>query len=438
MSSSKNFLSAILKQKEKKAADGGELEARLRAFKPEKASFASHPAVKRLRLLESAAKSFHLPNPFFKTHEGAGGARTVIGGREYINFSHYNYLGLNGHPEVSAAAAEAVARYGTSAGASRLVAGERPPQRALEKDLAAFYGADDACVLVSGHATNVSVISSLFDSSDLIIHDSLIHNSIVEGSRFSGAIRRSFPHNDLGALESLLKELRPGRRQALIVVEGLYSMDGDYPDLARLIELKKRHNAFLMVDEAHSLGVLGKTGKGLAELAGIDPLDVDIWMGTLSKTLASCGGFIAGSQDLIDLLKASAPAFVYSVGISPCLAAASRKALEILQREPERVERLRQNSALFLDMAKKAGFNTGWAGGNAIIPIITGSSRKALEVSGKLFDAGINVQPIIHPAVEEKASRLRFFLSSAHEEDDIRLALEALREIFSSRKGFLS
>ncbi len=430
------FLDAIIKQK-KNRRSGDELEARLKDSASEKNSFASHPAIKQLRILENAARTFHLPNPFFKIHQGSGGAHSQIGDKNYINFSHYNYLGLNGHPEVNKAAQDAISQYGTSAGASRLVAGERPPQRALEKALADLYKVDDAVVFVSGHATNVSVIGTLFDSSDLILHDSLIHNSILEGSRSSGAVRRSFPHNDLDSLENLLIELRPGRKRVLIAVEGLYSMDGDYPDLKRLVELKTRYNAFLMVDEAHSLGVLGKNGKGLAEEAGIETRDVDIWMGTLSKTLASCGGFIAGSQDLIDLLKATAPAFVYSVGISPCLAASSLKALEIMLREPERIEKLRNNSLFFLDKAKKAGFNTGTASGYAIVPVIIGSSRKALEISGKLFDKGINVQPIIHPAVEEKASRLRFFLSSDHTEEDILITIETMKEIFSSQ-GLLS
>lgn len=431
MMASGNFIQALLKQKEKESSSDKELETRLKAFPSQKASFSAHPGVKQLRLLEAAAKNFHLPNPFFKIHEGQGGAHSIISGKDYINFSHYNYLGLNGHPEVNAAASDAIARYGTSAGASRLVAGERPPQHALERELANFYGVDSAIVFVSGHATNVSAISTLFGAADLVLHDSLIHNSVLEGIRSSGATRRPFLHNDLDSLEKLLKELRPSRKQALIVVEGLYSMDGDYPDLARLVELKKRYNSFLMVDEAHSLGVLGKNGKGLAEAAGISTQEVDIWMGTLSKTLASCGGFIAGSQDLVDLLKAYAPSFVYSVGISPCLAAASLKALQIMQREPERIAKLRRNSALFLEKAKEAGLNTGTASGNAIIPVIIGSSRKALELSGQLFEEGINVQPIIHPAVEEKASRLRFFLSSQHSAEDILTATETLRKIFA-------
>lgn len=425
-----NFIRALMREKEKSSSPNEELETRLKPLPSQKASFASHPAVKQLRILEAAARSFHLPNPFFKVHEGRGGAHSLIGGKDYINFSHYNYLGLNGHPEVSAAAMDAIEKYGTSAGASRLVAGERPPQHALEKALAELYGVEAAIVFVSGHATNVSSIATLFGHADLVLHDSLIHNSVLEGIRSSGAARRSFPHNDLDALEKLLKELRPTREQVLIVVEGLYSMDGDYPDLARLVELKRRYDSFLMVDEAHSLGVLGQSGRGLAEFAGISPLEVDIWMGTLSKTLASCGGFIAGSRDLVDVLKASAPSFVYSVGISPCLAAASHKALEIMLREPERIKKLDRNSSLFLEKARQAGFNTGTAAGHAIIPVIIGSSRKALEMAGKLFEAGINVQPIIHPAVEEKASRLRFFLSSTHSEEDILTAIEIMRKLF--------
>ena len=233
------------------------------------ASFDGHPALAELRMLTAAAERFGLGNPFFKVHEGAGGPMTRIGGKEYLNFSHYNYLGLNGHPEVNRAAREAIERYGTSAGASRLVAGERPVQRELEKALAETYGVDDCVVFVSGHATNVSVISTLFGPGDLVLHDSLIHNSVLEGIRLSGASRRSFPHGDLDALDTLLAASRSQCERALIVVEGLYSMDGDLPNLPALVDIKQRHGAFLMVDEAHALGVLGATGRGIAEHWGV-------------------------------------------------------------------------------------------------------------------------------------------------------------------------
>lgn len=396
--------------------------------------FDSHPSLVELRMLTAAAKRFGIGNPFFKVHEGAGGPATRIGGKEYLNFSHYNYLGLSGHPEVNAAAEEAVERYGTSAGASRLVAGERPVQRELEKSLADVYGAEDCVVFVSGHATNISAISTLFGPRDLILHDSLIHNSVLEGIRLSGATRHSFPHNDLEALDARLASVRANYERTLIVTEGLYSMDGDLPDLPALVDIKQRHGAFLMVDEAHSLGVLGASGRGVAEHYALPPSDVDIWMGTLSKTLAGCGGYIAGSQALVDILKFAAPGFVYSVGLAPPLAAASLAALRIMLREPERVLRLRERGALFLELARKAGLDVGTSRGFSVIPLILGSSHKAIMLSNRLFELGINVQPIIHPAVEEKAARLRFFLSAMHSENDIRHVCRTLARLVHGKE----
>lgn len=356
-------------------------------------------------------------------------AYTRIDGRDYLNFANYNYLGLSAHPEVNAAAKAAMDQYGTSASASRLVAGERRVQRELEEELAKNYEVDDCVVFVSGHATNVSTIGYLFGPKDLVIHDSLIHNSILQGIQLSGAARRSFPHNDSAALERILADIRGQFERVLIVIEGLYSMDGDIPNLPAFIDIKRRYKAFLMVDEAHALGVLGKTGRGSHEYFSVAGRDVDIWMGTLSKTLASCGGYIAGDRALVELLKYAASGFVYSVGISPVLAAASLKALQIMRREPERVHTLQERGSQFLNSMRSMGVNTGFAEGYAVIPAITGSSLKAVKLSGQLFDAGLNVQPIIHPAVEEKAARLRFFLSSTHSQDDIDLACETVHTL---------
>ncbi|WP_165066681.1 aminotransferase class I/II-fold pyridoxal phosphate-dependent enzyme [Desulfovibrio sp. ZJ200] len=429
MSSSFTLISSILQRKAHKAGDARQARphgATPPVVDPDLTGFASHPALVKLRMLTAAAERLGIGNPFFKVHEGSGGAVTRIEGKEYLNFSHYNYLGLNGHPQVNRAALEAIARYGTSVGASRLVAGERPIQRELEKQLAAVYDAEDCIVFVSGHATNVSTISTLFSSGDLILHDSLIHNSALEGIRLSGATRRAFPHNDLKALDALLASSRLQYKRVLIVVEGLYSMDGDMPDLPALVAIKRRHGALLMVDEAHALGVLGATGRGSAEHHGIAGTDIDIWMGTLSKTLAGCGGYIAGSRDLVDILKSAAPGFVYSVGIAPPLAAAALTALRIMRGEPERVRRLQDRSAFFLRLASKAGLNAGTARGYAVIPVILGSSRKAIALSNQLFAEGINVQPVIHPAVEEKAARLRFFVSALHSERDIEQVCRSL------------
>lgn len=430
MTVSSQFFSNILKKKQKQTENAeSEVLARLQTSS---VGFSSHPGLIQVRFLQKAAERLGLADPFFRIHEGIGGAHTIIGGKEYINFSHYNYLGLNGSPRVNAAASAALARYGTSAGASRLVAGERPVQRELEKELASHYGVDDAVVFVSGHATNVSTIATLCSSEDLILHDSLIHNSVLEGAIASGATRKAFPHNDLEALASLLTSMRGKHKNVLIVIEGLYSMDGDVPNLPEIVKLKEKSNAWLMVDEAHSLGTLGPTGRGISEYWGINPQKVDIWMGTLSKTLASCGGYIAGCQDLVDLLKATAPGFVYSVGLSPPLAAASLEALRAMREEPARIARLTANARFFTEKIRHLFPKQQAASCTAIVPFIVGSSRKAIELSNQLFDKGINVQPIIHPAVEEKASRLRFFLSSEHTEDDMTTALDALASMYSN------
>lgn len=398
--------------------------------------FDSHPCYKEMRVLMGASRALGVDNPFFKTHEGLAAATTTIGQRSYLNFSSYNYLGLNGHPEVSQAAKDAIDRYGVSASASRLVAGERPVQRELEEAIAELYEAEDCVVFVSGHATNVSAIATLFGPRDLVVHDSLIHNSVLEGAKLSGASRRSFPHNDVRALDALLGEIRGQFERVLIVVEGHYSMDGDLPDLSALIDVKRRHGCFLMVDEAHALGVIGPTGRGLFEHFDVAPGEVDIWMGTLSKTLSGCGGYVAGERALVDHLKYAAPGFVYSVGIAPPLAAASLAALRVMRREPERVRRLQENGRLFLELAQEAGLKTGFSQGFSIIPLITGSSLAAVRLSSAFFEHGINVQPVIYPAVEEKAARLRFFLSEAHSEADIRNACQTASKLIP--QGILS
>lgn len=406
------------------------LRVRARADVPEAFTrFDRHPGYEKMLVPKAAANRLGLANPFFRSHDASAGATTLIGGREYINFSSYNYLGLSGHPAVNKAAIDAIERYGTSASASRLVAGERPVQRELELALAELYEVEDCVVFVSGHATNVSTIGYLFGPKDLVVHDSLIHNSVLEGIRLSGAARRAFPHNDSQALDSLLAEVRGQFERVLIVVEGLYSMDGDIPDLPALIDIKRRHQAFLMVDEAHSLGVLGATGRGIREHCGAAGKDVDIWMGTLSKALASCGGYIAGERALVEHLKYAAPGFVYSVGMSPPLAAASLAALKLMLQEPERVSRLRERAGVFLAMAKQAGIDTGYSQGYAVVPVILGSSLKAARLSNLLFERNINVQPIIHPAVEEKAARLRFFLSAMHSDDELEYACKTIRRL---------
>lgn len=390
--------------------------------------FDQHPGYQQLRILSEGAARLGIGNPYFREHEGSASATTVIGGETFVNYSSYNYLGLAGHPAVNAAAKAAIDRYGTSASASRLVSGERPIHRQLERALAQLHGVDDAVVFVSGHATNVSTIGQLFGPRDLVVHDALIHNSALLGSQLSGARRMPFAHNDWRALDALLAECRLQYERVLIVLEGIYSMDGDFPDLPRFVEIKRRHRAFLMVDEAHSLGALGESGLGIQEHFGLDGREVDIWMGTLSKTLASCGGYIAGERALVEHLKCAAPGFVYSVGMPPSAAAAALEALRLLRAEPDRAPALRLRGRQFLELARGAGIDTGLSAGLSIVPAITHSSLKAARLAEALAVRRINVQPIVYPAVAERSARLRFFLSSEHTEEQIRSTVAALTE----------
>ncbi len=388
--------------------------------------FRRFPGYQEVLLQKSAADKLGLENPFYKLHDGVAAETSVVEGKNCFNFSSYNYLGLNGDPRVQEAAKQAIDRYGVSPSASRLVSGERPIQQELERALAELHEADDAVVFVSGHGTNVNTIGHLFGPKDLVVHDALIHNSVLQGIQLSRAFRLSFPHNDWDALDALLRRRRRDFQRVLIVLEGLYSMDGDYPDLPRFIEIKQRHNALLMVDEAHSIGVLGKTGKGIAEHFDVEPRQVDIWMGTLSKTFSSCGGYIAGNTALVEILKSGASGFVYSVGLAPVLAAAALESLRIMLQEPERVDKLRRNGQLFDELVRAKGIDTGLNCKLAIIPVITGGSIKATRLSNLLFERGINVQPIIYPAVEEKLARLRFFICSTHSEQQLRQTADHL------------
>jgi 7-keto-8-aminopelargonate synthetase-like enzyme len=229
----------------------------------------------------------------------------------------------------------------------------------------------------------------------------------------------------------LLRDVRGNYRRVAVAIEGVYSMDGDYPDLSRFIEVKRRHQAMLYVDEAHSLGVLGATGRGICEHYQVDPDDGDLWMGTISKALGSGGGYIAGRNSLIQYLKYTTPAFVFATGLSPANAAAALAAVRVLRAEPQRVTRLRDRSRLFLELAQQAGLNTGNSNQTAVIPVIVGNSLQCLRLSSELLRRGVDVQPILYPAVPEKASRLRFFLTAEHTEQQIRRTISQLSECMS-------
>ena len=386
--------------------------------------FTDLPAYKSLRNYEKVGSMLGVETPFFRTIQEAHGNFTEIDGAERLNFAWCDYLGLNQHPAVAQAMKDAIDRFGPCTSASRMVAGETPLHQELEREVAEFLGVEASLLFVSGHAANVSTIGSVMTEDDLIVHDEFVHNSAVIGMRLSRATTVSFPHNNFDQLEAILRRERAKHRNCLVIIEGLYSTEGDVTDLRRVVELKERFGSWLMVDDAHGLGVLGKTGRGIAEHAGIDARKIDIWMGTLSKTLASCGGYIAGNKALIEVLKHTAPGFVYSVGLLPAMTAAALAGLRVIKAEPDRVARLHAHGRLFLGLARERGLNTGVCQGYGMMPVIAGDVLKAVKLWHAVFARGINPSLIIYPGVPLKAGRLRFFLTSAHSEDQIRQAID--------------
>ncbi|WP_419418749.1 aminotransferase class I/II-fold pyridoxal phosphate-dependent enzyme [Legionella sp. D16C41] len=368
-------------------------------------------------------------NIFFDRQESIASDTCIINGKKYTNFTSYNYLGLNNHPAVVKASIAATRKYGTSVSASRLVSGEKVIHHALEQEIADLLGVDDALVFNTGHATNVSTIAHLYGPEDLILHDELAHSSLILGAVYSNATRMAFPHNDWQALDNILKNNRHHYKRVLIILEGIYSMDGDIPDLIHFISVKKAHSAWLMIDEAHSIGVLGKHGAGIREHFNVNPNDVEIWMGTLSKSFASIGGYIAGKKELIEYLKYTCPGFVFSVGISPASAAAALAAIQILKKEPQRVAQLRSLSTLARETALNYGFNIGLNDYTPILPIIIGDSRQCIAISRQCMEKGLNIKPIIYPAVAENQARLRFFITAKHKPAQIKKAFATLAKI---------
>lgn len=358
-------------------------------------------------------------------------------GLEFISFGHYDYIGVAEQAYVCERAIEAIRTYGCGVGASRLVGGERDFHRELEARLARFVGTEDALAMVSGYGTNASLIGHLMGASDLIVYDSLSHNSIMAGLGVSRAETVAFEHNDMEALEAILAARRDSFKRALIVCEGLYSMDGDCVDLPRIVALKERYNAWLYVDEAHSIGVMGRTGRGVAEHFGIDRSRIDITMGTLSKTFGSCGGFICATHQVIEWLRHTLPGYVYSVGLSPPTTLSALAALEVLETEPERVSVLQHNSRYFVEGARRRGLRTGFAGGFAIVPIHFTTKDNAIGAYRMLRENGIYCPPIVQLAVPKDLPRLRMFISAAHSEAQIDRTLDLLHG-FARDRGDLA
>jgi len=384
--------------------------------------------------LERQKDMAEIDNPYFVAHDSTVRDTSVVKGKEVINLGSYNYLGLSGHPETVAAACEAAKKYGTSASGSRTLAGEKTLYQELEATIAKFKHTEDAVVLTGGWATNVAIIGFFCGEGDLIVYDALSHNSIMQGVKLSDAQAKSFPHNDINALENILRNVQGQFRKVLIVVEGVYSMDGDIAPIPEFISLKKKYDCFLMVDEAHSSGVIGPHAGGVDDYFNLDPDDIDIKMGTLSKAFGTCGGYIAAKKSIIEYLKYSLPGFVFTAGISPVLAAACKRSVELIMETPDIAESLHRNIAHFVSRAKEMGMNTMLAAESAIVPIFIGEDVLAYTISNELLERGVFVPPAVYPAVARGQARLRFSISAAHSIEQLDTALEVLADVLRSHE----
>ena len=348
---------------------------------------------------------------------GAQSTRMSVDGREVLLFAGSNYLDLAHHPEVVEAAAAAAREFGCAAGGSRLINGNLEIHHTLESELAEFLGTEAALVFSTGYMANVGVIPALARRGDLVISDALSHASIIDGCRLSHAEVRVFPHGDLDCLEKVLRETASTRREVLVVVDGIYSMDGDVAPLAELVPLAKRWGATVLVDDAHGTGTLGATGRGSAELCGVER-DVDVMLGTLGKSLGSFGAFIAGSRALRELLVNTARSFIFSCALAPPQVAAARAALEVMRREPWRREHLAQNADRLRHGLAQRGISTA-PSTTHILPVIVGGNDATMKLCERLLESGVYAQGIRHPSVPEGAARLRITPMASHRSGEI-------------------
>ena len=354
-----------------------------------------------------------------------GGARVLVHGREMGMFASYSYLGLVGHPRINHAAQEAVERYGTGTHGVQFLAGTLELHDQLESTIAEFKGAEAAVTFSSGYVTNLTVVSTLLGRGDYVISDKLNHASIVDGCLMSGAKFLRFGHNDMQALETRLTQVPEGKSK-LVIANSVFSMDGDIIDFPKMVELCRQYGAYLMIDEAHSVGVLGKTGRGIEEHFDM-PGTIDIKMGTLSKTIPSVGGYVAGRADLINYLRHTSRAYIFSAALPPAQAAAAKAAFEVILDEPWRVDKLRKNAEQFINGLKERGFNTLYTE-TAIVPVICGGDDAAYMMTREAQEHDVFVLPVVSPAVAPGLARLRATVTAAHESDDIEHAMDVIEE----------
>ncbi|MEE3385015.1 MAG: aminotransferase class I/II-fold pyridoxal phosphate-dependent enzyme [Prevotella sp.] len=365
--------------------------------------------------------------PYFREIVGKQGTEVEMGGHHVLMFGSNAYTGLTGDPRVEAAAKAAIDKYGTGCAGSRFLNGTLDLHVKLEKELAEFEHKDEALVFSTGFSVNSGVLANICGREDYIICDDRNHASIVDGRRLSFATCLKYKHNDMEDLEKQLQKCKPESIK-MIVVDGVFSMEGDLANLPEIVKLKKKYNASIYVDEAHGLGVFGKEGRGVCDYFGVTD-DVDIIMGTFSKSLASIGGFVAADFDTINFLRHTCRTYIFSASNTPAATAAAMEALHIIRREPERIEHLWQVTKFALRRFREEGFEIGDTE-SPIIPLYVRDVDKTFLVTKLAYDNGVFINPVIPPACAPQDTLVRFALMATHTEDQVERGVQALKKIF--------
>jgi len=362
-----------------------------------------------------------------RTIGSAQGTRLIVDGKDVLNFCSNNYLGLANHPKIVEAAKEATKKYGVGPAAVRSIAGTTDLHVQLEQRLAKFKGAEDVITFQSGFTANLGTISALVGKEDVIFSDRLNHASIIDGSRLSGAKIVPYEHNDAGALEDAIKDNASKFRRALIITDGVFSMDGDIAPLPVLVEVAKKYDILFMVDDAHGEGVLGEGGRGIVDHFGLHS-QVDIEVGTMSKAFGVVGGMVAGDKVIIEWLRQRGRPFLFSSAVTAPDAAACLAAVDLLEESTELVDRLWANAKYFKEEMKKLGFDTG-VSETPITPVMLGEAPLAQQFSRELFENGVFAMAIGFPTVAKDKARIRVMISAAHDNDDLGQGLEAFAKV---------
>jgi 8-amino-7-oxononanoate synthase len=375
------------------------------------------------RVTEAKANDLYYYNQ--PVQEILPGMKVLVNGREMGMYASYSYLSLVGHPRINEAAKKAVEKYGTGTHGVRSLAGTLTIHSELEETIANFKHAEAAITYSSGYSTNLTVVSTLMGRGDYVFSDKLNHASIVDGCLMSGAEFRRFRHNDMEHLEGLLRNA-PSDVTKLVIADSVFSMDGDIIDLPKVVELCRKYSAWLMIDEAHSVGVLGKTGTGIEEHFDMYG-SIDIKMGTLSKTIPSVGGYVAGNKDVITYLRHASRAYIFSAALPPAQAAAANEAFKVILDEPWRLDRLNENTKQFINGLKSLGFDTMLTE-TAIVPVLCGDDNTAFAMTREAQHNDVFVLPVVSPAVPEGLARLRATVTAGHEPSEIERAMDVIGE----------